>query len=235
MAREAVELAGDEGTPSRWNPKANLGYSTPKKTKPSVAANPPACRSSKTNITSPKTGCSITNVAEKARDFTNATTPLVSIRFLGLYYANRKHKGDREFAELNPARLLPKASAHFFLLNFLRTPRRSPVKGAPGSHSGFDSRKITKVIFFGEKIEGYMDKLLPALVLVPTATPSLQASPLSGGTADIAAVRAAPAYQRASCVIWTRLPQVSFSMAIVEPVTSVGGIVNSAPRVLMRS
>jgi hypothetical protein len=27
-----------------------------------------------------------------------------------------------------------------------------------------------------------------------------------------------------------RLPQVSFSIAIVEPVTSVGGMVNSAPR-----
>ena len=44
-----------------------------------------------------------------------------------------------------------------------------------------------------------------------------------------------PPYQRASCVIWIRLPQVSFSMAMVEPVTSVGGIVNSAPRALMRS
>jgi len=30
-----------------------------------------------------------------------------------------------------------------------------------------------------------------------------------------------------------RLPQVSFSIAIVEPVTSVGGIVNSAPRALI--
>src|SRR5579883_860264 len=44
-----------------------------------------------------------------------------------------------------------------------------------------------------------------------------------------------PHYQRANCVIWMRLPQVSFSIAIVEPVTSVGGIVNSAPRALMRS
>jgi hypothetical protein len=43
------------------------------------------------------------------------------------------------------------------------------------------------------------------------------------------------AYQRASCVIWIRLPQVSFSMAMVEPVTLVGGMVNSAPRALMRS
>ena len=42
-------------------------------------------------------------------------------------------------------------------------------------------------------------------------------------------------YQRASCVIWIRLPQPSFSMAIVEAVTSVGGIVNSPPRALMRS
>ena len=31
------------------------------------------------------------------------------------------------------------------------------------------------------------------------------------------------------------LPQVSFSMAIVEPVTSVGGIVNAAPRPCARS
>ena len=43
------------------------------------------------------------------------------------------------------------------------------------------------------------------------------------------------AYRRASCVIWIRLPQVSFSMAMVEPVTSVGGMVNSAPRALARS
>lgn len=57
-----------------------------------------------------------------------------------------------------------------------------------------DSRKVTKVIFYsGQKIEGYMDKLLPALVLVPTATPSLQASPLSGGTADIGASLGVPA------------------------------------------
>ena len=32
-----------------------------------------------------------------------------------------------------------------------------------------------------------------------------------------------------------RLPQVSFSIAMVEPGTSVGGIVNSAPRALIRS
>jgi extradiol dioxygenase family protein len=35
--------------------------------------------------------------------------------------------------------------------------------------------------------------------------------------------------------VWTRLPQVSFSIAMVEPVTSVGGILNSAPRVLIPS
>ena len=44
-----------------------------------------------------------------------------------------------------------------------------------------------------------------------------------------------PPYQRASWVIWMRLPQVSFTWAMVEPVTSVGGMVNSAPRALMRS
>ena len=32
-----------------------------------------------------------------------------------------------------------------------------------------------------------------------------------------------------------QLPQVSFSMAILEPVTSVGGMVNSAPRAFIRS
>jgi hypothetical protein len=42
-------------------------------------------------------------------------------------------------------------------------------------------------------------------------------------------------YQRASWEIWSTFPQVSFSWAMVEPVTSVGGIVNSAPRALMRS
>ena len=42
-------------------------------------------------------------------------------------------------------------------------------------------------------------------------------------------------YQRASWVIWIRFPQVSFNCAMVEPVTSVGGIVNSAPPALMRS
>ena len=36
-------------------------------------------------------------------------------------------------------------------------------------------------------------------------------------------------YQRFSSVTWMRLPQVSFSMAILEAVTSVGGMVNSAP------
>src|SRR5690242_3717403 len=42
-------------------------------------------------------------------------------------------------------------------------------------------------------------------------------------------------YQRASCVIWMRLPQVSFNWAIVEPVTAVGGMMSAAPRALMRS
>ena len=46
---------------------------------------------------------------------------------------------------------------------------------------------------------------------------------------------ARPDYHRASCTSCTRLPQVSFSMAIVDPVTAVGGIVNSAPRALIRS
>ena len=42
-------------------------------------------------------------------------------------------------------------------------------------------------------------------------------------------------YQRFSSVIWMRLPQVSFNMAILDAVTSVGGMVNSAPRAFMRS
>ena len=42
-------------------------------------------------------------------------------------------------------------------------------------------------------------------------------------------------YQRFSSVTWMRLPQVSFSMAILEAVTSVGGMVNSAPLAFMRS
>ena len=41
--------------------------------------------------------------------------------------------------------------------------------------------------------------------------------------------------QRSSATIWIRLPQVSFSMAMVEPVTLVGGMVNSAPSGFMRS
>jgi hypothetical protein len=44
-----------------------------------------------------------------------------------------------------------------------------------------------------------------------------------------------PPYQRISWVNWMRLPQVSFSLAILDPVTSVGGMVNSAPRAFMRS
>src|SRR5581483_3974127 len=42
-------------------------------------------------------------------------------------------------------------------------------------------------------------------------------------------------YQRINCVIWIRLPQVSLNVAILEAVTSVGGIVNSAPRDFIRS
>jgi len=43
------------------------------------------------------------------------------------------------------------------------------------------------------------------------------------------------AHHFASCVSWTMLPQVSFNIAMVEPVTSVGGMVNSAPFDLTRS
>lgn len=42
-------------------------------------------------------------------------------------------------------------------------------------------------------------------------------------------------FQRSSAAIWTRLPQVSFTMAMVEPETLVGGMVNSAPAAFMRS
>jgi hypothetical protein len=42
-------------------------------------------------------------------------------------------------------------------------------------------------------------------------------------------------YHFASWVSWTMLPQVSLSMAMVEPVTSVGGMVNSPPFPLTRS
>ena len=49
------------------------------------------------------------------------------------------------------------------------------------------------------------------------------------------AIMSRPPYQRFSCVTWIRLPQVSFSMAILEAVTSVGGMVNSAPRAFIRS
>ena len=48
-------------------------------------------------------------------------------------------------------------------------------------------------------------------------------------------LRSLTAYQRLSWLSCTRLPQVSFRMAIVEAVTSVGGIVNSPPLPLMRS
>jgi hypothetical protein len=41
--------------------------------------------------------------------------------------------------------------------------------------------------------------------------------------------------QAPSWVSWIRFPQVSSSMAIVEPVTWVGGIVNAAPQAWIRS
>ena len=41
--------------------------------------------------------------------------------------------------------------------------------------------------------------------------------------------------QAPSWVSWIRFPQVSSSMAIAEPVTWVGGIVNAAPRAWIRS
>jgi len=47
-------------------------------------------------------------------------------------------------------------------------------------------------------------------------------------------VNSGAGYQ-SSLVSWIRLPQVSFSMAMVEPVTLVGGMVNCAPRPCIRS
>jgi hypothetical protein len=44
-----------------------------------------------------------------------------------------------------------------------------------------------------------------------------------------------PPCQRINCVTWMRLPHVSFSIAILEAVTSVGGMVNSAPCGFIRS
>jgi len=44
-----------------------------------------------------------------------------------------------------------------------------------------------------------------------------------------------PPYLRISWVTWMRLPQVSFSIAIFDAITSVGGMVKSAPRAFMRS
>jgi hypothetical protein len=41
--------------------------------------------------------------------------------------------------------------------------------------------------------------------------------------------------QRSSAAIWMRLPQLSLNMAMVEPVTLVGGMVKSAPAAFMRS
>ncbi len=41
--------------------------------------------------------------------------------------------------------------------------------------------------------------------------------------------------QRSRVTIWIRLPHVSFSLAMVEPVTLVGGMTNSAPSGFMRS
>ena len=49
------------------------------------------------------------------------------------------------------------------------------------------------------------------------------------------AVRLGRYCQRSSAAIWIRLPQVSFTMAMVEPVTLVGGMVNSAPAAFIRS
>ena len=42
-------------------------------------------------------------------------------------------------------------------------------------------------------------------------------------------------YQRFSCVTWMRLPHVSCSIEILDAVTSVGGMVNSAPQAFIRS
>src|SRR5207237_10751565 len=47
--------------------------------------------------------------------------------------------------------------------------------------------------------------------------------------------RPAPLRTRSSCAIWIRLPDVSFAWAMVEPVTLVGGILNSAPAAFIRS
>jgi hypothetical protein len=41
--------------------------------------------------------------------------------------------------------------------------------------------------------------------------------------------------RRSRAAIWMRLPQVSSSMAMVEPVTLLGGMVNFTPRPLRRS
>src|SRR6266545_4647534 len=62
---------------------------------------------------------------------------------------------------------------------------------------------------------------------------SCAGSPMSYSAQQDLAER--PPYQRISWVTWMRLPQVSFSLAIFDPVTSVGGMVNSAPRAFMRS
>ena len=59
---------------------------------------------------------------------------------------------------------------------------------------------------------------------------------ISGGPLLLPGRRSADQFcQRSSAAIWIRLPQVSFSMAMVEPVTLVGGMVNSAPSGFMRS
>src|SRR5436305_14032660 len=47
--------------------------------------------------------------------------------------------------------------------------------------------------------------------------------------------RPAPLRARSSCAIWIMLPDVSFAWAMVEPVTLVGGILNSAPAAFIRS
>jgi hypothetical protein len=74
-----------------------------------------------------------------------------------------------------------------------------------------------------------MDLLLHGTERMPATRPS-GASALSARRP-----RSQRSYQRINWVTWTRLPQVSFSMAIFDAVTSVGGMVNSAPCPFMRS
>ncbi len=80
------------------------------------------------------------------------------------------------------------------------------------------------------------EHFLPA---IEQGKPSVHQKPqhLTGEKGELAcgADRDRPFYRRNSCVTWTRLPQVSLSWAILEAVTSVGGMVNSAPRAFRRS